>query len=891
MDLNKESLQNHEIESEELLKKLQVDSKQGLSTEEVNKRLEQYGKNIFEKKKKKSLVVKILEQLKDVSAIILIIAGVLSLALSIKEGEGFLEPIVIFAVVIMNLILAITQESSAEKSLESLSALSAPSARVIRNGNAIEIKAEDIVPGDIVMLKTGDLVPADARLLSSTNLAVDESALTGESEPAQKDANVKLNGNIPLGDMLNMVFEGCLVTAGNAVCVVTDTAMNTQMGKIAGFLNQTKEHKTPLQVRLDKVGKSVSGIAVIAAICMFVVGLLQHHDVWEMALVAVTLAVAAVPETLALIVTLSLTYGVKNMVQKNALIRKLQAVETLGSTSVICSDKTGTLTQNKMTVKKLWIASDEVIAESDDFNENYMNFLTRISLACDAKIGFTENGEEKIIGDPTETAILTLLKNKGILKSELDSQYKKVGLVPFSSERKMMTVVVECPDKSYLMLTKGALDRLPIKRKDYEYIKNIENIHDTFADDALRVIALASKKLESIPTEKELIKLEKDMIFEGFVGIIDPPRPEAAVAIKKARAAGIRTVMITGDHKATATAIARELGIIAASEGVLTGVELNNMSQEQLEESIEFYSVYARVSPEDKIRIVKAWQKRGEVVSMTGDGVNDAPALSAADVGVAMGINGTEVSKSAASMILMDDKFSTIIEAVSEGRNVFSNIRKLIYFLLVCNFSEIIVMLFAQFVGWQLPLTPIMLLLINVLCDGIPGMSLAKERSDARIMKRKPIGRNESFFAAGILDVILRQTFVFAIVTLSAYYIGYHLTLVQVAPTLEIARTMAFLVTGITSILHVLTVRSRKNIYKYRIKENPQMYLSILIMICLMILCVIIPPAATALGFSSMTWVHWLITIGLCLAPTIVAEYMKFWDNLKLKQEYDTRVR
>lgn len=871
------------------------DGVRGLSEGEAKARLQKYGPNEFEKQKKKSLLKLALSQLKDVSTIILIIAAALSLAMSIREmthGEGahsLIEPLVIFAIIIMNVVLAVTQERSAENALEALSSLSSPICRVLRDGSAREMHPAELVPGDIIMLKTGDLVPADARLLRSESLAVDESSLTGESVPAEKDAAAEFSAEVPLGDRANCVYSGCLVTAGNAAAIVTATGMSTEMGKIARFLTETKQQKTTLQVRLDKVGKVISGMAIISAIIMFVVGYFVYgNELWDMVMVAVTLAVAAVPETLSLIVTLILSYGAKKMAAKNALVRQMQAVETLGSTSVICSDKTGTLTMNKMTVKRLWVYGGRPAAETDEFTAEQNEFLLNLCLACAATVGRDDDGNEKIMGDPTETAIVRLAEQKGIDYANLPSKYKKVAEIPFSSARKMMTNVYELEGGGYLVLTKGAFDRLPFDRSDRNFMFELNEVHDSFAKDALRVISLASKTVQKLPENIE--EVESDLTFRGFVGIIDPPRPEAALAIAKAKAAGIRTIMITGDHAATAAAIARELGIIVAGEGVITGQELSKLSDEELNESIEYYSVYARVSPEDKIRIVKAWQSRGEVVAMTGDGVNDAPALKAADVGVAMGINGTEVSKSAAKMILTDDKFSTIIEAVGEGRNIFSNIRKLVYFLLVCNISEIVVMLFAQFIGWELPLTPLMLLIINVLGDGIPGLALAKEESDKRIMKRKPIGRHESFFGGGLMEVIIQQIVAFAAVTLVGYYIGKELTFSGSAASLEAGRTMAFLITGWTSILHVLTVRSRSMLYKYRVKDNPQLYISGGVMLVVFALIALIPPVAGALEMSTLGWEQWLIVIGLSLVPTLVAEYGKLWDAIKSRNTERTRV-
>ncbi|GHU98201.1 magnesium-transporting ATPase [Clostridia bacterium] len=753
------------LDRETVLQRQKTDARVGLSKAEVEKRRLEFGPNKFTEKKKESLFLQILRQLKDVSVIILLLAAGLSFALALRDGHGFIEPGVIVAIVAMNVVLAVTQERGAEKALEALAVLNSPTCFVLRDGARVEVDTESLVPGDIIVLKTGDLVPADARMIECESLSVDEASLTGESEPSEKKTDALTGDHVPVGDQKNMVFSGCLVTGGHGAAVVVETGMRTQIGKIAGYLHTTQKKKTPLQVRLDKLGKAISFIAVVSAFALLAVGLIQKQEIWSLIMMSVTLAVAAVPETLMLIVTLMLTHGVRRMVGKNALIRKLQAVETLGSTSVICSDKTGTLTQNKMTIKRLWLYGGAAIADAERFSEEQLWFLQKMLLASNATLERTESGP-KIVGDPTESAILRLSIEKGLDKEELSERFEKVAEIPFSSARKMMTVVVKKSDGGYLVLTKGAFDRIPFVKKDQNYIKELEDAHNAFAEDALRVITLASKEIDKLPPPERLAELEAGLHFEGFIGLIDPPRAEAAAAIARAKHAGIRTIMITGDHAVTAGAIARELGIIAAKEGIITGTELAKLSDEEFFDSIEFYSVYARVTPEDKIRIVQTWQRKGAVVSMTGDGVNDAPALKAADVGVSMGINGTEVAKSASNMILTDDNFATIVEAVSEGRNVFSNIRKLIYFLVVCNISEVIVMLFGQISGWSaawgVPMTPMMLLLINVLGDGIPGMAIAKEQSDKRIMNRKPIVRDESFFSGGLLEVIVQQTVLFA---------------------------------------------------------------------------------------------------------------------------------
>lgn len=811
----------------------------------------------------------------------------MSFMLALRHKESFIEPLVILSIIVMNLILAITQEGKAEKALESLADLNSPSCLVIRDGIRQEIDTVELVPGDIMVIETGSLISADARILESNSLLVDESSLTGESESLEKNGLAIPEGKVPIAEQSNMVFSGCLVTAGNGIAVVTETGMNTQIGKIAGFLENTTKGKTPLQQRLDKVGMNISTIAVISAVILFFIGMIQGSDFWNMMLLAVSLAVAAVPETLSLIVTLTLSNGVKNMVKKNALIRKLPAVETLGNTSIICSDKTGTLTQNRMSIKRLCLYGEKPVKDSDEFSQNQIEFLKMLACASNALIQTDEDGSPQYIGDATETAIIRIFNEKGLDKAQIEEQYPRVAEIPFSSERKMMTVIIKDPKGGYLVLTKGALDRLPFNKVFLENKKKIQKLHDSFADDALRVIALGIKHIDVLPSEDELESVEKDLDFSGIVGLIDPPRPEAIKAIESAKKAGIRTIMITGDHVATAAAIAKELCILSEDQKVITGSELEEMTDEELRESIEDYSVYARVAPSDKIRIVEAWQKKGEVVAMTGDGVIDAPALKAADVGIAMGKTGTEVAKSASDMILTDDNFATIVEAVHEGRKVYSNIRKTIYFLLVCNLSEIFVMLFAQIVGWGVLVTPVMLLLINVLGDGIPGLQLSKEESDPRIMKSMPIKRTESLFSDGLLNVIIQQTAICSLVVLAAYYVGSNLNIGVQNPSAEIGQTLAFIVLGWTSILHILTVRSRKSIFKRTFLDNHSLIVSMSCMLLALVIIVIVPSIRTALGLTKIELHHWLIALGLSIVPTIVAEIRKFIDNNSENSEYE----
>jgi calcium-translocating P-type ATPase len=859
----------------------------GLSETEAVNRQTKYGRNEFDKQEKESLIKDILHHLKDISTIILLLAALLSLCMAIKDGHGFIEPVVIVSIVILNLVLAITQERSAEKALEALTSLNSPDCIALRDGVQKEMGTEGLVPGDIILLQLGSIVPADARLITSTNLQVDESALTGESEPSEKNADLLLQGGVPLGDQLNMVFSGCHVTSGHGVAVVTGTGMHSEMGKIAGYLNNSQKIKTPLQRRLEKVAKSISMIAIIAALFLLLIGLLQGESFWTMITLAATLAVAAVPETLNLIVTLSLSQGVKNMVNKNALIRKISAVETLGNTSVICSDKTGTLTQNRMSIEKLWIPGEDPFGVNEEFGEREKELITRFALASNATVQMEEDGTMTIMGNPTEKAIMRLLHDKGLSKKSITEQYRLVGEIPFSSERKMMTIVLEDVAGGYLILTKGALDRLPLNAFDEEMEKAVSHVHELFAGEALRVLALGFRHVEELPSMDKPEEIERDLALCGLIGLIDPARPEAAVAVERAKMAGIRTVMITGDHAVTASAIARNIGILGENEKVLTGQQLKDISDEELCRDIHHYSVYARVSPEDKIRIVEAWQENGEVVSMTGDGVNDTPALKAADVGISMGRTGTEVAKSASDMVLTDDNFATIIDAVSEGRNVYSNIRKTIYFLLVCNISEIVIMLVAQLKGWGIPVTPIMLLLVNVLGDGIPGLYLSRERSDPRLMDREPIRRNEGFLSGGLLYVIIQQTIACSAVVLVGYYIATFWVLPgNLGPSQAVGQSVAFLILGWTSILHLYTVRSRQSIFKRTLRDNPPVVYSTVAMIAIFSFLVAVPSVGKIFNLTTIGGYHWLIAAGLSLIPTIVAEIGKLIDNQTNIREY-----
>ncbi|MCL2758456.1 MAG: cation-translocating P-type ATPase [Alphaproteobacteria bacterium] len=852
-------------------KELNSDANAGLGPDAVISARKKFGENQFKEPKGDSIFVMILSHLKNIAAIILLVAAALSLFMEIYYGDGLIEFLVIMAIIILNVTLAVTQEMGAERALAALRKLNSPTSIVIRGGRRVEIASEDLVPGDVMLLKTGDMISADARLLEETDFMVDESALTGESTPVEKNTDATLSGNVTVADQSNMVFRGCLVAAGRAKAIVVATGMDTQMGRIAEYLTDARKLPTPLQVRIDKVGKAISVIGIASAAMVFVIGFIRGSDFWDMAFLAIALGVAAVPETLPLIVTLSLSHGVKEMVKKHALIRKLPAVETLGSTSVICSDKTGTLTQNRMDIKRLWRAGGKPFGDDAEFSPEQMELLEGFALTTHAVDEAQDDGTIKVIGTPTEAAIINLLIKKGGSVGRLEKNYPRVAEIPFSSERKMATTVHKHPDGGYIVLTCGAFDRIPFKKignKPHE-------IHDGFARDALRILALGIKHIKKLPNKAKWGEFETDLDFFGLIGLIDPPRVESAPAVALARAAGIRTIMITGDHAVTAEVIARDIGILSKGDKVLTGKELSEINEARLMKNITGYSVFARVSPEDKIRIVKAWQARDAVVAMTGDGVNDAPALKVADVGVAMGVTGTEVAKGAADMVLTDDNYSSIVDAVRWGRGVFSNIRKTVYFLLTCNFSEIILILGAKIMGWGIPLTPIMLLLINVVCDGVPGMALAREKPDSDIMRRRPVARGASLFD-GLKTAIIIQVAAFVAVGFTAYYIGKFIVLSDAyLPSHILGQTMAFIVIGWTSIWHIFTVRSRRSVFRTPVMDNPILAFSALGTTILTVLLVVIPPLADLFGMTPVGIYHWLAAFGLSILPTFTAEAYK----------------
>lgn len=746
---------------DETVNELKTNEESGLTTEEVNTRKEKYGLNELAKKKKKSIFVKFLEQFKDFMIIVLIISAVISGIVGVKqEGlSGMTDTIIILVVIIANAIIGVLQENKAEKSLEALQKLSSHVAKVMRNGKLLTIPSRELVPGDVVILETGDYVPADLRIIEAVNLKAQESALTGESVPVEKMAARIEDEKVGIGDRINMLFASSLITYGRGKAIVVETGMNTEVGKIANIINSAEEGETPLQTKLNKLGKTLGIVALIICFVIFGIGLLYGKDVIEMFLTAVSLAVAAIPEGLPAVSTIVLAIGVQRMVKKNAIVKKLPAVETLGSATVICSDKTGTLTQNKMTVEKIYY-NDKVFKVKDfkrDLCDEDLNKLIYASMLCnDTKI--TES--DKLAGDPTETALVDL-GFKLDYEGTLYGQYPRVQEIPFDSDRKLMTTVNESNGK-YIVYTKGGVDELlarctkyiingEIKNDLKEFKERIKEVNNEMASSALRVLAMAYKELDHKPTNEEMNSMESDLIYIGMVGMIDPPRLEVKDAVAKCKKAGIKTVMITGDHKVTAIAIAKTLGILEHEDEAITGLELEEMSQEELEKNVRKYSVYARVSPEHKVRIVKAWQANGEIVAMTGDGVNDAPSLKIADIGCAMGVVGTDVAKEAADVILTDDNFATVVSAVEEGRRIYDNILKAIQFLLSSNIGEIVTLFVAILITPWLSskfgidinliqtLLPIHLLWINLVTDSLPALALAVDPAEADVMERKPL--------------------------------------------------------------------------------------------------------------------------------------------------------
>ncbi len=875
----------HDQAAEEVLSALETDVQRGLTAEQVAARRAQYGENKLDEKKKKPLIVRFLEQFKDVMIIILLIAacvsfGIICYQVFVTHEESpieFVEPALIVFIVVLNAIMGLVQESKAEKALEALKNMSAPHARVIRDGKEQLIQASELVPGDIIFLEAGDFVPADARLLKSSNLKSEESALTGESVPSEKDASAVVDENSAIGDRDNMVFSGCSITYGTATAVVTGTGMKTEMGKIANLLAGEKEVRTPLQQKLAQLGKYLGIVALAACVVIFIVGACVGLDWLELFMTAVSLAVSAIPEGLPAVVTIVLSIGVTRMVKKNAIIKRLPAVETLGSASVICSDKTGTLTQNRMTLVRTYLDGGTVTAfDPATADENVKTLLNWGTLCCDGSVEF-ENGKEVHLGDPTETAIVLAAHKAGNAKEALNKAYPRVSGIPFDSDRKLMTSVNKVGDR-LLVIVKGAFDMMAARCIAGDLDAARAAVEEMSAD-ALRVLAVGYKYIDSVPAEPTSEELESGLTFLGLVGMIDPPRPEAKEAVAVCRKAGIKPIMITGDHVTTASAIAKELGILLEGDKAITGAQLDAMSDEELDKEVENISVYARVSPENKIRIVKAWQKKGQVVSMTGDGVNDAPALKAADIGCAMGITGTDVAKGAADMTLTDDNFATIVDAVKEGRGIYSNIKKVVGFLLGTNISEVIVVFLCMCI-WQIsPFISIQLLWINLIGDSLPAIALGMEKLEPDVMDQKPRSKDESIFAHGYGIQIVLQGCMFAGLAIASYCIARY----GFGLGAEGCSAATFFVLALSQSLHAYNMRSGHSLFKVGPFSNKVLNWVTLIAFALIAFVLFTPGVMTVFGFGSeyLPWQVYVIGIALAIVPIIVMEIAKAFELVK----------
>lgn len=883
---------------------LKTNAENGLTAEEAKKRQEEYGLNELKAKKKKSLFVKFLEQFKDFMIIILIISAIISGVVGVAQGEGFTDTIIILVVVVVNAIIGVAQENKAEKSLEALQKLSSHVAKVVRDGKLQVIQSKELVPGDIVILETGDYVPADLRIIEAVNLKSQESALTGESVPVEKMAAKIEDEKIGIGDRVNMLFSSSLITYGRGKAVVVETGMNTEVGKIADIINTAEEQGTPLQQKLNKLGKTLGIVALAICAVIFVVGLLYGKEPIHMFMTAVSLAVAAIPEGLPAVFTIVLAIGVQRMVKRNAIVKKLPAVETLGSASVICSDKTGTLTQNKMTVEKVFCDGNLVnLEESADMID--IQKLVYASMLCnDTKI----SEDDKLTGDPTETALVDMA-----FKLDFDpsvyGMFPRVAEIPFDSDRKLMTTVHE-ENGNYVVYTKGGVDELLANCSSYilecdiktdleEYKEIIRRYNMEMAQNALRVLAMAYKVLDHKPTAEEIKELESNLTYIGMVGMIDPPRLEVKDAVQECKEAGIKTVMITGDHKITAIAIAKSLGILENDDEAITGTELEEMSDEELIRNVRKYSVYARVSPEHKVRIVKAWQANGETVAMTGDGVNDAPSLKIADIGCAMGVVGTDVAKEAADVILTDDNFATVVSAVEEGRRIYDNILKAIQFLLSSNIGEIVVLFLAILITPLLSkqfgvditlietLLPIHILWINLVTDSLPALALAVDPAADNVMKRKPLkNTKKGIFTKGMTWRIVYQGLMIGLLTLTAFIIGLSTPDVSQEEKVKIGQTMAFYVLALSELVHVFNIRDNKRtIFKTGIFNNSKLILATVVSASLMFVILFTQGLRDIFGLVMLPAMHVFETVMLVLAPVIIVEIFKLLKINTTKDE------
>ena len=909
----------------EVARKLRTNIERGLSKEEAENRRNKHGPNKLEEKKKENILIRFIKEFKDFMIIILIIAAIISAVVSYMQGQNdYIDSIIIIAIVVLNAIMGLVQEAKAEKSLEALKDMSAPVAKVRRDGRILTIKGTEVVPGDIVLLEAGNYVPADCRLINSYNLKVEESSLTGETVPVTKDAEVLLDSKTPIGDTLNMAFANTIVVNGHAEAIVTETGMNTKVGQIAKMIITNEAPETPIQRKLGEVGKTL-GIACLC-ICafIFVIGILKKIEPVEMFMTSVGLAVAAIPEGLPAIVTIMLSIGVTRMAKKNSIVRKLPAVETLGSSSVICSDKTGTLTQNKMKVTKIM----DLKGESLDLQKN---LILELGTMC--------TNVEEDVGEATELAIINAAREQGKYKERLYQKFTRINDIPFDSDRKMMSTIhkigseiidlsthsdewnnesnlignthdnmysnsnlnnettknsnssdlkildlIHNSNDKFLCITKGAPEVILRNCSKYylngqinilnaESIRKIEKINSTMAENALRVIAVAYSSMPRLPTNIDSESLERNLTFVGLIGMIDPPREGVKEAVQSCKKAGIKTVMITGDHILTAKAIAKELGILGNNDLAITGKELDKISKSELEKNISKYSVFARVSPEHKVRIVEAFQKTGAVVAMTGDGVNDAPALKKADIGIAMGKNGTDVAKNAADMILADDNFVTIVEAVKQGRNIFDNIKKAVHFLISTNIGEIVTIFMGLLLGLKSPLLAIQLLWINLVTDSLPAIAIGLESPDKNIMNQKPRNSRKGIFADGLWSKIILEGIMLGMLTLVAFSVGNNLY------GLEVGRTMAFVAMAMLELVHSFNVKSEESIFKVGILENKYLIGAFILGTLLQVVVVMVPAFASVFSLVPLTGAQWLYTLGISILPVIIIEAQKLLDS------------
>ncbi len=851
---------------DEIERKLRTTVRLGLKNKEVTERQIKYGKNIIQEGKKENIFIKFIKQFNDFMIITLIIAAIVSAIVSKVEGTGdYFDSIIIIAIVIFNGIMGLIQEVKAEKSIEALKKMTSPTAKVKRDGKIQIINGEDIVPGDIIILEAGNYIPADVRLANTYNFKVEESSLTGETEAVLKDENEILNSKkMSLGDITNMAFSGTVATNGHAEGIVIGIGMDTEVGKIAKMIITNESPTTPIQKKLGEVGKTL-GIACLAiCVVIFIIGIIKNISIMEMFMTSVGLAVAAIPEGLPAIVTIILSIAVTKMAKKNSIIRKLPAVETLGSSKVICSDKTGTLTENNMKVVEI-------------FGEK--NKILELGLLC-TNCEITNHGE--IEGEPTEVAIV-----KAAIENKVDkSEYERVYEIPFDSNRKLMTVIVKLNNGKYRIITKGAPEVLLSKCKFYEnnnikndllenYYTKIKNTNERMAEKALRVLGVAYEDIDILPTSIENSKIENNLIFVGLIGMIDPPRKGVKEAVLSCRNAGIKTVMITGDHITTAKAIAKDLGILKEGELAITGEELDKIPEEKLIKDIMNYSVFARVSPEHKVRIVKTFQKTGAVVAMTGDGVNDAPALKKADIGIAMGLKGTDVAKNASDMILNDDNFVTIVEAVKQGRNIFDNIKKAIHFLISTNIGEIVTIFVGLLLGMKSPLLAIQLLWINLITDSLPAIALGLEEPESDIMNKPPRDSKKSIFADGLFGKILAEGFMIGMLTILAFAIGNRYY------GIEVGRTMAFISLGMLELIHCFNISTEKSIFKSNVFKNKYLIGAFLIGVFLQVIIVFIPSIANVFKLTQLNYIQWIITIIISIMPVFIIELQKKFNEIK----------